>query len=49
MDHIIESDKVGTAAVGEAFIVILDYESSQKVPLPLSVRKRILQLQPELE
>ena len=49
MDHIIESDKVGTAAVGEAFIVILDYENSQKVPIPSSVRKRILQLQPELK
>ncbi len=49
MDYIIESEKVGTAAIGEALIVILDYESSQKVPLPLTVRKRILQLQPELK
>jgi len=48
MDYLIESEKVGTAAIGEAVIVIIDYKSSQKVQLPLSVEKKILQLQPEL-
>ncbi len=49
MDYIIESEKVGVAAIGESVIVILDYKSSQRVPLPLSVEKKILQLQPELK
>ena len=49
MDYFIESKKVGVAAVGEGLIVILDYSSSKKVPLPLRLRENILQLQPELE
>jgi acyl-CoA thioester hydrolase len=49
MEYLIESKKVGVAAVGEGLIVILDYSSSKKVPLPLRLRENILQLQPELE
>ena len=49
MDHLIESEKVGVAAIGEAVIVIIDYQNSQKAPLPLIVKKKILQLQPELK
>jgi len=49
MDYLIESDKIGVVAIGEAVIVIIDYKSSQKATLPLSVEKKILQLQPELK
>ena len=49
MDYLIESKKIGVVAIGEAVIVIIDYKSSQKAPLPLSVEKKILQLQPELK
>ena len=49
MEYLVESEKLGTVAIGEAILVIIDYKSSQKVPLPLSVEKKILQLQPELQ
>ncbi len=49
MDYLIESDKIGVVAIGEAVIVILDYESSQKAPLPIVVKEKILKLQPELK
>jgi acyl-CoA thioester hydrolase len=49
MEYLIESEKLGVAAIGEALIVILDYQSSQKVPLPQDLKKKILQLQPELK
>ena len=49
MDYLIESEKIGVVAVGEAVIVILDYKSSQKAPLPMSVKEKILQLQPDLK
>jgi acyl-CoA thioester hydrolase len=49
MDYIIESEKNGVVAVGEAIIVILDYKTSQKVSLPLKVMEKILLLQPELK
>ena len=48
MDYLIESDKIGVVAIGEAVIAILDYKSSRKTPLPLIVKDKILQLQPEL-
>ena len=48
MDYLIESEKIGVVAIGEAVIVIIDYKSSQKAPLPLIVKEKILQLQPDL-
>jgi acyl-CoA thioester hydrolase len=49
MDYIIESEKNGVVAVGEALIVILDYKTSKKVSLPMNVKEKILDLQPELK
>ena len=48
MDYLISSEKSGTAAVGESVIVILNYTTSTKVPLPESVRDKILALEPAL-
>ncbi|MHA1994788.1 MAG: acyl-CoA thioesterase [Candidatus Hodarchaeales archaeon] len=49
MDYLIHSEKVGTAAVGEGVIVVLDYQTSTKVPLPENVKEKILALEPGLK
>ncbi len=49
MDYLIHSEKVGPAAVGEGVIVVLDYQTSTKVPLPENVKEKILALEPGLK
>lgn len=41
MEHIIESEKLGIAAIGEAVIVTYDYKKNSKVAVPKSIRNRI--------
>lgn len=49
MDYIVVSEKSGIAAVGEAVIVVLDYQTSSKISLPPSVKENILRLEPLLK
>ncbi len=48
MDYLLYSEKNGTAAVGEALIVVLNYQTSTKSPLPPKVKEKILELEPDL-
>ncbi|MHA1977890.1 MAG: acyl-CoA thioesterase [Candidatus Hodarchaeales archaeon] len=48
MDYLILSEKSGTTAVGEAVIVVLNYATSTKSPLPVKVKEKILALEPAL-
>ncbi len=48
MDYLIYSDKSGTVAIGEALIVVFNYESSTKSPIPPKIRKNIISLEPDL-
>ncbi|MHA1940116.1 MAG: acyl-CoA thioesterase [Candidatus Hodarchaeales archaeon] len=45
MEYLIESNSVGTAAVGESVIVVLNYTTNQKTPLPPSILKKIQKLE----
>jgi len=44
MDYAIFSQKLGLAAHGEGRLVMLDYASGSKVPVPEAVRAAILAL-----
>lgn len=48
MDYLVISEQSGTAAVGEAVIVVLDYQTSAKSPLPASVKEKIFEIEPLL-
>ncbi len=48
MDYLVISEQSGTAAVGEAVIVVLDYQTSAKSPLPASIKEKIFEIEPLL-
>ena len=44
MEYIIMSKSKGIAAIGDSKMVLYDYKSSKKIPLPDSVRNRIREI-----
>lgn len=47
MEHVIVSEKMGVAAIGEGVIVIYDYNKSEKAELPVIIRESIDQIEKE--
>lgn len=44
MEYIIVSKSKGVAAIGDSKMVLYDYKSSKKIPLPESVRNRVREI-----
>ncbi len=45
MDYIIESNNLGTAAIGESDIVVINYTTQQKTSIPPNILEKIKQIE----
>ena len=45
MEYAVESERMGLAAIGEGVVVMIDYRTGNKVPIPAELRKHVEQIE----